>query len=495
MIDGGYQYHWLTSYERGRMPAHRLDWSRQPSFFKEYSGAENFLLARPEDLPAFSLAELYRSRVRSAAAGLDFSGLSRLLLLGSVITARSSFAAGEILYRSHPSAGALYPVEIYLAWPGRGSLPAGLFHYDLRRPALERIGACPDSAVSGPELQPTLVLSVVPARSAWKYRERAYRYLLLDCGHLLENLRLGLKALGIGGTITADFPDSGINRALSFSPGREMALVLIRLAGEGGSPGGIPAGSRSARGLASGHIPSALGVEYPLLDEVHEATAVSLAPVGGPISNLLAGLNRSGPGPAGERVGFSGSGRKEPVCDYGEALRRRRSRRNFTPRPGRIGINDLAELFQVLESLLPELARPRPEITFAATGISGLPDGFYAYDGEACGFVRCGSEVPDATAIGRACLDQRWAGLAALKFLFWSRLAAAESAFGPRAYRRLNLAAGQAAQALYLAAETAGLGACGVGAFFDRELARAFALDEGCDPLYLVAVGPLAGAG
>ena len=139
----------------------------------------------------------------------------------------------------------------------------------------------------------------------------------------------------------------------------------------------------------------------------------------------------------------------------------------------------------------PELDSPRPDLTIAATGIDGLADGFYGYDVVRGEFVRR-TGYPDGGVIGRACLDQRWAGLAVLKFLFWADLETQEAVYGPRAYRNLNLAAGRAAQALYLAAESLGLGACGVGAFYDRELARACNLDERCAPLYLVSVGPLA---
>jgi nitroreductase len=55
------------------------------------------------------------------------------------------------------------------------------------------------------------------------------------------------------------------------------------------------------------------------------------------------------------------------------------------------------------------------------------------------------------------------------------------------------LAAGRAGQRLYLAATALGLGACGVGAYYDRELAAAAMLPEAGWPLYLVAAGPVKG--
>ena len=235
-----------------------------------------------------------------------------------------------------------------------------------------------------------------------------------------------------------------------------------------------------------------IAAEYPLLHEVGRVTASRLVAASGPAA--VAPENAAGEPSQDEKMVAPAAGdRPLPVCDYVEALTRRRSRRNFTPGPDRDAAGRVAGLLEIIQNFMRELKGPRPELICAVTGINGLRDGFYRCEGPAGEFVLREETTPVDSVFGRACLDQRWVGLARLKFLFFAELERWEEACGPRVYRDLNIVAGRAAQALYLAAESLGFGACGVGAFYDRELARAFDLGPGREPLYLVAVGPLAG--
>ncbi|NPA25724.1 MAG: SagB/ThcOx family dehydrogenase, partial [Deltaproteobacteria bacterium] len=282
MIATAFQYHGLTAYDRQRMSAHQLDWDNQPQFFKSYPGSRIFPLLRPETLPSCSLRELFEPWSASGASVpvCDLELVSRLLLLTSVITAHSRFDAGEIFYRSHPAAGALYPIEIYLYGPGFDDLPAGMFHYDVRRPALEQLGRGSFPAVSGGTASPTLVLSAVFRRSTWKYRDRAYRYVLLDCGHLLGNLRLALRALGYDFELVADFSDAAVNRELGFDPDEEAALFLVRIVEENfgkGRPSG-DACEKIADDVSCTLETVADESRYPLLEAVQRLTSQSLTP-------------------------------------------------------------------------------------------------------------------------------------------------------------------------------------------------------------------------
>jgi SagB-type dehydrogenase family enzyme len=235
MISDAVQYHWLTSYRRGRIPPHRLDWKNQPAFFHAFAGAPKLPLPDPvELLPRADFGEVSRGGGAAAeglAAGVEpLPLLSALLLLSAAVTGRAHFAEGEIWYRSHPSAGALYPLEIYLSWPGSGDFPAGLYHYDIRRPALERIADPPGRPAGDSGLaEPELILGAVFARSVWKYRERAYRYILLDAGHLLENLRLALAGLGLQGELLAPAAVSVGEWRSGLAAEREGILARVRL--------------------------------------------------------------------------------------------------------------------------------------------------------------------------------------------------------------------------------------------------------------------------
>jgi hypothetical protein len=190
----------------------------------------------------------------------------------------------------------------------------------------------------------------------------------------------------------------------------------------------------------------------------------------------------------GIEAGLSGAG------DYVESLQRRRSRRNFRARKESLDIACLHYLLAGLRSMIDRDERLLvPEILFSLSGVTELADGLYRFDPYS---GRMGRRVPAAQLAdpGPACLDQRWVGLAQIRFLFCADLEVREDERGPRAYRELGIMAGSFAQSLYLAAETLGLGCCGVGAFYDRELSCCFELPSSCNPLYLVAVGPLAGS-
>jgi SagB-type dehydrogenase family enzyme len=96
-----------------------------------------------------------------------------------------------------------------------------------------------------------------------------------------------------------------------------------------------------------------------------------------------------------------------------------------------------------------------------------------------------------AQKMATVCLDQAWLANAALHILFLTNLDLVEHTWGPRGYRYTMMAAGRLGQRMYLGATTLGLGACGVGAFYDNEAAQLMGLNGSSRLLYLVAVGPV----
>jgi nitroreductase len=97
-------------------------------------------------------------------------------------------------------------------------------------------------------------------------------------------------------------------------------------------------------------------------------------------------------------------------------------------------------------------------------------------------------------AMARVCLDQAWLKNAAVHFVFLSRLDLLGDQWGARGYRYAMLSAGRLGHAVYLGATALGLGACGIGAFYDGEARRLLRLDDHASMLYLVAAGRISGA-
>jgi len=131
--------------------------------------------------------------------------------------------------RTAPSAGALYPLEVYVA------TPEGLYHYlpdghraevlsqqDLRR-ALARAGLDQNAIHDAPAV---FVIAAVYARTSGKYGKRAERYVKLEAGHVGQNILLQAVALDLGGVPIGAFHDDQVQRALGL-PANYEPLYLI----------------------------------------------------------------------------------------------------------------------------------------------------------------------------------------------------------------------------------------------------------------------------
>jgi SagB-type dehydrogenase family enzyme len=131
--------------------------------------------------------------------------------------------------RTAPSAGALYPLELYVA------LSKGLYHYrpqghqvdvvvhgDLRE-GLWEAGLKQDWIRQAPAVY---IICAVYARTSVKYGGRAERYVHLEAGHAAENLLLQAVALGLGGVPIGAFHDGKVKDLLGL-PEDQDPLYLI----------------------------------------------------------------------------------------------------------------------------------------------------------------------------------------------------------------------------------------------------------------------------
>lgn len=222
-----------TKYERSRL-AHTRITEKWPGRYKRYPGAPRITLPPPKidnGATLWSCLQKRRSVRFFQERSINLDILSLLLWASQGITERE----GGLELRAAPSAGALYPVETYLSVQNVESLPAGIYHYDVAGHALERI----KTGNFGRELaraslnQNFLALAAVVfiwtaifARSTWKYRERAFRYIYLDTGHLAENLALAAVACDLGSCQVGAFYDQEINFILSVDGEKESTVYL-----------------------------------------------------------------------------------------------------------------------------------------------------------------------------------------------------------------------------------------------------------------------------
>jgi len=123
--------------------------------------------------------------------------------------------------RTSPSAGGLYPLEIYVYTNNVEGIVRGLYHYSvsenaLEELALENINLENLTSYSDVAKQTGVILFItgVFPRLSHKYGERAYRFLHLDAGHLGQNLYLSTENIGLGAVAIGGFFDDEINRFL-----------------------------------------------------------------------------------------------------------------------------------------------------------------------------------------------------------------------------------------------------------------------------------------
>ncbi len=489
-------YHRATSYDRRQLTPHRLDWAHQPRLTKTYPGSTRVPLDPDPTLPAvdfFSLCHHAAVDNGRPAGSVDLKTLSTLLHLTHAITGRSMHGGQPFYYRSVASAGALYPFEIYLAAHRIPGLKAGVYHHNLFDGELTRLRQDPipvDPPVDG-AVAATVYITGIFFRSAWKYRSRAYRYVLLDAGHLLENLRLALAALTISHSVHLDFNDTRAAGLLGVDPDQEVCLIAVHLHAEPGSeppPEAVDTPAPAADRLTAASTVSAKTVVYPEILEIHRAgntrgdetvDADATMPLFQKTPASWTDLPAPGPFAA---------------ADYTDVLRRRRSRRNFIASATAAGdfMTFMNALTRGLEAATasPAVCGRALQMGFLAGSAMPLEPGFYLLDpdGRRLGQVFAGDFMDPMAA---ACLDQMWLKQAGLHLLFMTDLQALDRSWGARGYRYAMIAAGQLGQRAYLCGTALGWGACGIGAIYDREAAQLLRLTADGSLLYLMAAGPV----
>ena len=196
-------------------------------------GAEVVKLPPAATKGTMSVEEALKARrtVREfAARGLDLPQVSQLLWGADGLSDLRG-------HRTAASAGAIYPLEIYLVVGERGvaELPAGVYHYLVKEHALEAgVKGELRAAVARAALDQTWithapVLVVIAAeyrRCTARYGERGIMYTHMESGHVGANVFLQAEALGLGAGIVGAFEDKGLGQVLQL-PQEQVPLLVM----------------------------------------------------------------------------------------------------------------------------------------------------------------------------------------------------------------------------------------------------------------------------
>lgn len=230
----GRRYLVETRYRREEMGKPDRSYSRA-SLYKDYPKAVRRLPLDPE--AGRQAADLWQCLARRRSQRsyqdrpLSQDELAALLWATQGVT----YASRGYLLRAAPSAGALYPVETYLAVHRVEGVEPGLWHFQVPDFALELLQACDcRQTLVGAGLSQgflgaagaVFIWTGVLNRAMWKYRERAIRYLFLDAGHICQNLMLAATALNLGVCPVGAFFDEEVERLVQVDGREEVALYL-----------------------------------------------------------------------------------------------------------------------------------------------------------------------------------------------------------------------------------------------------------------------------
>lgn len=216
-------------------------WSRIET--KEYGRSAELKLPPPEELPNTTLAEVLRTR-RSRREGTATTG-GRLELAEVSTVLHHSFGLSERFTgvdsgsrRAYPSAGARFPVELYVIGAGIDELDERLFHYAPLSHTLHLLPKTKDlaSTLHGAfgedwisSARGLFVLTAVMPRTWTKYKNRGYRYALLEAGHLAQNILLTCTALALSASVVGGFADQPLARLLGVDNEFELVLSTVVL--------------------------------------------------------------------------------------------------------------------------------------------------------------------------------------------------------------------------------------------------------------------------
>lgn len=217
---------------------------------KTYRDAERIALPDTDNGMVDRLAAARRSQRAFHDGPMALSDFAALLRTGYRALGPDRLEDGQrIVRRPVPSAGALYPLEIYTLVRNVTGLPKGIYHYDPIGDDLEVLSKCSwedQARIAFPtwsfaEDAPVVIcLGAVFKRTQQKYGPRGYRYILLEAGHVAQNLCLGAEERDLSSLCLGGYRDSVLNRLIGLD-GEEEAIVYTVALGqpakiEGGEP-------------------------------------------------------------------------------------------------------------------------------------------------------------------------------------------------------------------------------------------------------------------
>jgi SagB-type dehydrogenase family enzyme len=460
------EYHQVTKHSREslRRRQHALDWANMPDPYRHYEGVPLFDLPADPYSPEVAAVELLQGAYGATTAVDGAAFLSQLLFHSAAISASKRVPSTNYKYalRVNPSSGNLHPTEFHFLARGLKQWPDGVYHYRPSSHSAEQRATGDLNWIPGSD-PIVFVLTSIAWREAWKYGDRAYRYCLHDMGHAWQSLALAARAMGCDSFAIGHFPDDEVAQQCRLHED-EWPMLVVTI-------GNATAGERSIpeRNLDPGEAIWKAGranelsgetIAYPLINEIHHATKL----------NYVGGIATCQPAP----TGFGDIKLPPPASSkrtFGEAARMRRSALDFRGGSESISLPQLSAILSAAtQAMFADFAGARLiQLYLYVHRVDSLQPGVYRLwpDSLELDLIRSGDQQVAAAGLS---LGQDLAGNACVAVSMAADLERAARFYGDRGYRYAHFEAGAIGHRLYLAAEALGLGATGIGAFYDEEV-------------------------
>lgn len=225
-----------TVYQRMRNLKNSLD----------YESFQAIPLPVPADFPPLSLgvSDAIRSRVTPAAlrpVDVSLATLACLLFHMYGINRDNLHTRFPRPFRNVPSGGGLFPLEIYFYVRGAvAGLEPGVYHYNSELNVIRRVIAIDAGPLLGRALfQPEILencsvfffQTALFNRNTFKYRDRGYRFALIEAGHVAQNLNIVATALGLGVWNVGGYIDREVDEFLGIDGVNHSTIYLHAIGG------------------------------------------------------------------------------------------------------------------------------------------------------------------------------------------------------------------------------------------------------------------------
>ena len=422
---GIFEYHKKTkhSYYSIRRNPNYIEWSKQSSPFK-----------------------VYKNYIRSVELD-EKNDIHRFIYYTAGINAKKIYPNMEYFLRFIPSAGALYPTEVYIQIRGVEGFLDGIYHFDIKHFCLKLLyqlskGEGVEFAFEDRrEIRGFIfLLSTIYYRSAWKYKDRAFRYSLLDAGHLLGAIEASAYLFDKASNIRYNFDKDFLNR--SFGLGDREFFLSSAIVGK-------PLKQRVDRFCMSLED---INPPYDRNIFIEDAYKNSLDLFGCKSSNRY----------------------DESHLDkdrFEESIKKRRSIRGFAKRA--ITKATYESIMRYINRSILSDCDEEVSIYSVVNRVRDLKCGLYL-NGK---LLKEGDFSKKAAYLS---LEQDLGGDSGVTIFLSSQ---------GKNYQALYQKSGIIAHRLYLISEYLGLGCSGIGAYYDDEVCEFLDLDKNCMILYAIAFG------